>query len=48
MADHAGDKAVRASRHYRDDTLILETDFETADGAVTLVDFMPPRGRLRT
>jgi GH15 family glucan-1,4-alpha-glucosidase len=39
------DKALRVSRHYRDDTLILETDFETADGAVTLVDFMPPRGK---
>ena len=39
------DKAARISRHYRDDTLILETDFETADGAVTLVDFMPPRGK---
>ncbi len=32
-----------ARRQYRQDTLILETDFETADGAVTLVDFMPPR-----
>jgi len=39
------DKAARISRRYRDDTLILETDFETADGAVTLVDFMPPRGK---
>jgi GH15 family glucan-1,4-alpha-glucosidase len=39
------DKALRVSRHYRGDTLILETDFETADGAVTLVDFMPPRGK---
>jgi GH15 family glucan-1,4-alpha-glucosidase len=38
------DEAVRVSRHYRDDTLVLETDFETTDGAVTLVDFMPPRG----
>lgn len=38
------DKAARISRHYRDDTLILETNFETAEGAVTLVDFMPPRG----
>src|SRR6185295_14107524 len=31
------------TRRYRDDTLILETDFETSDGAVTLVDCMPPR-----
>src|SRR6478752_1494893 len=38
------DESARVSRRYRDDTLILETDFETADGAVTLVDFMPPRG----
>jgi GH15 family glucan-1,4-alpha-glucosidase len=39
------DPKARASRHYRGDTLILETDIETADGAVTLVEFMPPRGR---
>src|SRR5437763_2065783 len=31
-------------RRYRPGTLILETEFETADGAVTLIDFMPPRG----
>ena len=31
-------------RRYRDDTLILETDFEVDDGAVTVIDFMPPRG----
>ena len=30
-------------RKYRDDTLILETEFETADGAALLVDFMPMR-----
>ena len=34
-------RAVR--RHYRDGTLVLETDYETADGAVTLIDCMPPR-----
>src|SRR5262245_64600581 len=33
----------RVSRRYRDGTLVLETDFETVDGAVTLVDCMPPR-----
>jgi GH15 family glucan-1,4-alpha-glucosidase len=33
-----------SSRRYRDKTLILETHFETAEGAVTLIDFMPPRG----
>jgi len=37
--------AVAVRRRYRDDTLILETDFETATGAFTLVDCMPPRGR---
>ncbi len=34
----------RSSRRYWDDTLILETRFETADSAVDLIDFMPPRG----
>jgi GH15 family glucan-1,4-alpha-glucosidase len=34
-------KAVQ--RRYRDDTLILETDFVTDSGTVRLVDFMPPR-----
>jgi GH15 family glucan-1,4-alpha-glucosidase len=28
-------------RRYRGDTLILETEFETAQGAVRLIDFMP-------
>jgi GH15 family glucan-1,4-alpha-glucosidase len=35
---------AKVRRHYRQDTLILETEFETADGAATLVDFMPVRG----
>src|SRR5689334_18273928 len=35
---------VRAvNRRYRESTLILETTFETAEGAVTLVDCMPIR-----
>src|SRR3989440_4766484 len=34
---------VCARRSYRGDSLILETEFETAEGAVTLVDFMPTR-----
>ena len=34
----------RRSRCYWDNTLILETRFETADGVVALIDFMPPRG----
>ncbi|MGE5513546.1 MAG: glycoside hydrolase family 15 protein [Bacteroidota bacterium] len=38
------DASARSTRRYRDDTLILETDFETPDGAVTVIDFMPLRG----
>ena len=34
-------RAIR--RRYREGTLILETEFETQNGAVTLVDCMPPR-----
>ena len=30
-------------RRYRKGTLVLETDYETEDGAVTLIDCMPPR-----
>jgi GH15 family glucan-1,4-alpha-glucosidase len=33
----------RVRRRYREGTLVLETDFETDDGAATLIDFMPPR-----
>ncbi len=33
----------RTQRNYRDDTLILETEFETPEGSVTVIDFMPPR-----
>jgi GH15 family glucan-1,4-alpha-glucosidase len=38
----AGDVAA-TSRRYRPGTLVLETDFETADGAVRVIDFMPRR-----
>jgi GH15 family glucan-1,4-alpha-glucosidase len=31
------------TRRYRPGTLVLETDFETAEGAVRLIDFMPRR-----
>jgi GH15 family glucan-1,4-alpha-glucosidase len=34
----------RATRRYRPDSLILETEFETDDGVVALIDFMPLRG----
>ena len=34
---------TRVSRRYRKGTLILETEFETEGGAVTVTDFMPPR-----
>ncbi len=40
----AVDPATRVSRRYRGDTLILETLFETAAGAVAVTDFMPLRG----
>jgi GH15 family glucan-1,4-alpha-glucosidase len=32
-----------SQRRYREGTLVLETDYETEDGAVTLIDCMPPR-----
>jgi GH15 family glucan-1,4-alpha-glucosidase len=38
------DPAPRTTRRYRDGSLIIETDHETADGAVTVIDFMPIRG----
>jgi GH15 family glucan-1,4-alpha-glucosidase len=34
------DGARGGSRRYRDDTLILETDFDTSEGRVRVVDFM--------
>lgn len=36
---------ARTTRRYRGNTLILETDIETADGEITLIEFMPPRGK---
>jgi len=35
------DNTARVTRRYRPNTLILETRFENAEGAATLVDFMP-------
>ena len=37
--------AVRSTRRYRHDTLILESVHEVAGGSVRVIDFMPPRGR---
>lgn len=39
------DENAKVTRRYRKDTLILETDFETSEGAVTICDFMPLRGK---
>ena len=36
---------ARRLRRYRGNTLVLETTIETASGAVTVIDFMPPRGQ---
>ncbi|MCZ7663261.1 MAG: glycoside hydrolase family 15 protein [Thermoleophilia bacterium] len=33
----------RVTRRYRGPTLVLETEFETEDGVVRVIDFMPPR-----
>ena len=38
------EEITKSSRRYWDNTLILETRFETANGVVALIDFMPPRG----
>ena len=35
------DAQARITRSYRGDTLVLETLFETAEGSVALIDFMP-------
>ena len=41
----AVDDRPRITRRYRTNTLILETTIDTSDGAVTVIDFMPLRGR---
>ncbi|MGH2556250.1 MAG: glycoside hydrolase family 15 protein [Actinomycetota bacterium] len=41
LAPVAEPRAVR--RRYRDGTLVLETSFETDEGAVTVIDWMPVR-----
>ncbi|KVE39237.1 glycoside hydrolase family 15 protein [Burkholderia sp. TSV86] len=42
VAPADGVRVSSTSRRYRGDTLILETDYESAEGAVTVIDFMPP------
>lgn len=37
-------KIREVRRRYRDDTLIMETEFHTADGTVAVIDFMPLAG----
>jgi len=39
------DPAAKVTRAYRDETLVLQTRFETATGAAVLTDFMPLRGK---
>jgi GH15 family glucan-1,4-alpha-glucosidase len=37
------DAEAISSRHYRGDTLVLETEWSTSTGTVRVIDFMPPR-----
>ena len=43
IAPAAGGRATR--RRYRDDTLVLETEFDTPEGTVRVIDCMPIRDR---
>ena len=36
------DQVLGAERRYRPGTLVLETEFKTATGSATVIDFMPP------
>ena len=40
------DPVKNVTRRYRGDTLVLETTFETEDGAVCVIDFMPIRSQV--
>jgi GH15 family glucan-1,4-alpha-glucosidase len=42
LAPAAGGTCAR--RQYRGDTLVLQTEWDTPEGTVRVVDFMPPRG----
>ena len=37
-------RVTKRERRYRSDTLVLETELHTEEGAVRYIDFMPPRG----
>src|SRR3954447_8899124 len=39
------DPAPRVTRRYGEGTLVLETEFTTAEGSVRLIDCMPLRGK---
>ena len=39
---------LASRRRYQGDTLILETEMDTEDGTIRLIDFMPPRAKRRT
>ena len=43
-AIHPQGRHHAADRRYRDDTLVLETELESADGLVRVIDFMPLGG----
>ena len=45
IAPAAGGRAAR--RRYRDGTLVLETEFDTPEGSVKVIDFMPIRDQTR-
>jgi GH15 family glucan-1,4-alpha-glucosidase len=39
------EEATESRREYQPQTMVVETSFETAEGVVCVVDFMPPRGQ---
>ncbi|MGH3004148.1 MAG: glycoside hydrolase family 15 protein [Gaiellaceae bacterium] len=43
LAPRSGGPATE--RRYRENTLVLETEWKTSTGRVRVIDFMPPRGR---
>src|SRR3982751_2613302 len=43
IAPATGESSTR--RYYRGETLICQTEWDTPDGTVRVIDFMPPRGK---